>query len=120
MFVATALVWIKDCFAGRYKDHQASDVTRRNAAQPPVLRSQLQPRGGGEGGGRQVVVGEHDALRRAGGPGGEGEIGDLVGVRVGPGQSPGAAILTLPRRRGREGWAQFAKEPGCPHESGDN
>ena len=26
MFVPTALVWIKDCFAGRYKDHQASDA----------------------------------------------------------------------------------------------
>ena len=25
-FVPTALVWIKDCFAGRYKDHQASDA----------------------------------------------------------------------------------------------
>jgi len=26
MFVPTALIWIKDCFAGRYKDHQASDA----------------------------------------------------------------------------------------------
>ena len=25
-FVPTALVWIKDCFAGRYKDYQASDA----------------------------------------------------------------------------------------------
>jgi hypothetical protein len=25
-FVPTALAWIKDCFAGRYKDHQASDA----------------------------------------------------------------------------------------------
>src|SRR5436309_12592527 len=26
MFVPTALVWIKDCFAGRYKEYQASDA----------------------------------------------------------------------------------------------